>query len=967
MAATFVGRQAELAALRDLCAGLGRRGRPVVGVVLGEPGSGKTRLLAEVGTALGGIPQVRLAGYEPEAAVGLASARDLLGRLSPAAGAGSLLDEVLASPVDDGGPGPATSPDAGEPPAAPLQLYERAYRALRSHGPLLLIVDDLQWVDGESAGLLHYLVRAAESGRQPFAVLAAARTSYRSGSVLRSLRGVVAEPARTVSVELGPLDRGAALRLVREVAPDLDGPAAEEIRRRGEGSPFWLETLAAGAAGSTDVATLLSRRLRDLDADTVFLLSALALAGRPLAVEDLAALRDWTADRTERALEQATHAGLAGASAGGLRFTHDLIRTAVVAEVPSGTAAAIHRRLADTFERQGTGAAGGDPQLLLAALEHRRASGGPVLDLALRLAAAPGRRLLGRAGLDVLDGIARYSHPVGRDGPDPDLLRLRQAVAEPGGGVGPAPARASSVVGAGRRGPGRAGGMGGARGVRVGTSPRPNRRWAAVARPRPGRRWYRPCRRGRRRGAGGGTRALARAPARGGQRRRPPLGAAARALDTQPGRAATLPPQARRAYLRALLAATEVGLLSGRPDDVVAFSGEAAGWRRPATSAPASGRSPTARWDCAGRDAMPTPRTSCAGPGRLRRLVLPQPTLEVGAVFAKVLYSRGRLAEAVAVLAECRELGDRLGEYCPARAISVVVTHLVDHSLGPWQRAARGLLDAAAAEADPHYRLHAWLERASMLARLDPRRSAADVQGERRPCPADAADGGCGRCRLEVSARAVDAVARLGDLTLAGSMLDEWTDTARSADPADVAMQWWGQQARATLAAARGELAEAEAARRRLAEEAERQGQRIEALWVRLDLGAQVGAVDREGAAAVLRTAGQDAELMGAMTEQQVADRALRALGVRTWRRGTVVRGEHVAPELTDREREVARLAASGASNPEIAAALFLSRKTVERHLSNSLAKLGLRNRVELAAVLGRETGDSPRPEGAHR
>ena len=42
-----------------------------------------------------------------------------------------------------------------------------------------------------------------------------------------------------------------------------------------------------------------------------------------------------------------------------------------------------------------------------------------------------------------------------------------------------------------------------------------------------------------------------------------------------------------------------------------------------------------------------------------------------------------------------------------------------------------------------------------------------------------------------------------------------------------------------------------------------------------------------------------------------------------------------------------------GATNPEIATAVFLSRKTVERHVSNILAKLGLRNRAELAALMG--------------
>jgi DNA-binding NarL/FixJ family response regulator len=51
-------------------------------------------------------------------------------------------------------------------------------------------------------------------------------------------------------------------------------------------------------------------------------------------------------------------------------------------------------------------------------------------------------------------------------------------------------------------------------------------------------------------------------------------------------------------------------------------------------------------------------------------------------------------------------------------------------------------------------------------------------------------------------------------------------------------------------------------------------------------------------------------------------------------------------------KKDVARLVADGASNPEIAEALFLSRKTVERHVSNLLAKLGARNRTELARRL---------------
>jgi DNA-binding NarL/FixJ family response regulator len=94
----------------------------------------------------------------------------------------------------------------------------------------------------------------------------------------------------------------------------------------------------------------------------------------------------------------------------------------------------------------------------------------------------------------------------------------------------------------------------------------------------------------------------------------------------------------------------------------------------------------------------------------------------------------------------------------------------------------------------------------------------------------------------------------------------------------------------------------------------------------------------------VLRRAADEAAELGAITEQQVAEQTLRSLGVRTWRRGAT------AEQLTDRERRITALIASGASNPEIAQELFLSRKTVERHVSNVLKKVGVRNRAELAA-----------------
>lgn len=104
---------------------------------------------------------------------------------------------------------------------------------------------------------------------------------------------------------------------------------------------------------------------------------------------------------------------------------------------------------------------------------------------------------------------------------------------------------------------------------------------------------------------------------------------------------------------------------------------------------------------------------------------------------------------------------------------------------------------------------------------------------------------------------------------------------------------------------------------------------------------------DADGARPPL-TEGMDlAHRCGATVLVDEAMDALRATGARP--RRPRVRG---ADALTPQERRITRLAADGASNPEIAANLFLTRRTVEMHLSNAYRKLGIESRAALAAAL---------------
>ena len=139
----------------------------------------------------------------------------------------------------------------------------------------------------------------------------------------------------------------------------------------------------------------------------------------------------------------------------------------------------------------------------------------------------------------------------------------------------------------------------------------------------------------------------------------------------------------------------------------------------------------------------------------------------------------------------------------------------------------------------------------------------------------------------------------------------------------------------------------------RVVEETERQGRHLDAVWARLDLGAALSEKDRSRAASGDPSGWRRGREHGGENGTTTRRAAAAGNGVRTWTRGPASAETIGLAGLSSREREIAHLVAHGATNPEIAAELFVSRKTVERHVSNILAKLGARNRAELSMVIG--------------
>jgi DNA-binding CsgD family transcriptional regulator len=351
-------RSTEWRRIREFAAGAKGRAAPAALVVAGEAGAGKSTLwrAAVNAAADSGAWVLRSEPSAIEADAPFAGLADLLAADLPGVAADIPAECLEALEV-----ALLLRPAGAAAPAAHAigQAVLAALDSLIRREPVLVAVDDAQWLDAGSLEALGFALRQLTKG--PLSLLIAARTEAAADprtvgtpAPSRDWQGLLTAVTDSAEVVLAPLDTAQVQRLL----PAATVAQAQLVANQSRGNPFWALELwpdiaAAPPAASEDTATptprLVAGRFRRSLPPPAFAALAVVAAAERIDVGDAVTVMrlEGIAD-PEAALEAAIQAGAVIKSGGRLIPAHPLIGVAAVEEVPPVRRAALYRRVAET-------------------------------------------------------------------------------------------------------------------------------------------------------------------------------------------------------------------------------------------------------------------------------------------------------------------------------------------------------------------------------------------------------------------------------------------------------------------------------------------------------------------------------------------------------------------------------------------------------------------------------------------
>jgi class 3 adenylate cyclase/DNA-binding CsgD family transcriptional regulator/tetratricopeptide (TPR) repeat protein len=402
LARSIVGREPELELLAAFTAG--RAEGAVLAVLEGEAGVGKTALWSAAAAHADQAGACVLAARPTaaEAASSYAVLDDLVRRVA------GVLPRVT-EPGRRALAGAILLDDAGleaEPRLVALGLLS-LLEVLAAEAPVVVAVDDWQWLDAPSEAVLSFLLRRLTGDRVH--VLATHRSGEGDDAMAGLLRSL--PEGQALEVPLGPLDAQALHRLIHDrTGRWLSPPALARLREASRGNALTaLELARAEGTGTaplvTDVRRLLARRIAALSPAARDVLRCVAALAEPTARAVAAGIDDPAA--APEGLEAALASEALERDGERLHFAHPLFAAVVEERTPPDVWRALHRRLAHAV---------GDVEQR--ARHLALAASGPDAEVAAALEAAAaqaGARGAPAAAAELTERAAQLTPPDDRD------------------------------------------------------------------------------------------------------------------------------------------------------------------------------------------------------------------------------------------------------------------------------------------------------------------------------------------------------------------------------------------------------------------------------------------------------------------------------------------------------------------------------------------------------------------------